>query len=89
MRLTGALGSTTFTVRKSVTLRICIVPSKKTILFIQVNLLKFQNRNGRRKISPNMKKILASSSNKQKLIDLFGQELLIDGIHVKKATGVV
>ena len=35
----------------------------------------------------NMKSFLTSSSNKQQLIDLFAQEFLIDGIHVKQATG--
>ena len=34
-----------------------------------------------------MKTVLTSSSNKQQLIDLFAQKLLIDGIHVKQATG--
>ena len=34
-----------------------------------------------------MKSFLTSSSNKQQLIDLFAQKLLIDGIHVKQATG--
>ena len=34
-----------------------------------------------------MKSFLTSSSNKQQLIDLFAQEFLIDGIHVKQATG--
>ena len=34
-----------------------------------------------------MKNFLASSNNKQQLIDLFAQKLLIDGIHVKQATG--
>ena len=37
-------------------------------------------------IPQNMKNVLASSSNKQQLIDLFAQKLLIDGIHVKQAT---
>ena len=38
-------------------------------------------------ITQNMKNFLASSNNKQQLIDLFAQKLLIDGIHVKQATG--
>ena len=38
-------------------------------------------------IPHNMKSFLTSSSNKQQLIDLFVQKLLIDRIHVKQATG--
>ena len=39
-------------------------------------------------IPQNMKSFLTSSSNKQQLIDLFAQKLLIDGIiNVKQATG--
>ena len=38
-------------------------------------------------IPQNMKSFLTSSSNKQQLIDLFAQKLLIDGIHVKQTTG--
>ena len=38
-------------------------------------------------IPQNIKNFLASSNNKQQLIDLFAQKLLIDGIHVKQATG--
>ena len=34
-----------------------------------------------------MKSFFTSSSNKQQLIDWFAQKLLIDGIHVKQATG--
>ena len=35
----------------------------------------------------NMKSFLTSSSNKQQLIDLFAQKLLIDGVHVEQARG--
>ena len=38
-------------------------------------------------IPQNMKSFLTSSSNKQQLIDLFAQKLLINGIHPKQATG--
>ena len=38
-------------------------------------------------IPQNMKSFLTSSSNKQQLIDLLAQKLLIDGIHVTQATG--
>ena len=34
-----------------------------------------------------MKSFLTSCCNKQQLIDLFAQKLLIDGIQVKQATG--
>ena len=38
-------------------------------------------------IPQNMKSLLTRSSNKQLLIDLFVQKLVIDGIHFKQATG--
>ena len=38
-------------------------------------------------IPQNMKSFLTSSSNKQQLTDLLAQKLLIDGMHVKQATG--
>ena len=38
-------------------------------------------------IPQNMKSFLTSSSNKQQLIDLLAQKLLIDRIHVTQATG--
>ena len=38
-------------------------------------------------IPQNMENFLAGSSNKWQLTDLFTQKLLIDGIHVKQATG--
>ena len=38
-------------------------------------------------IPQNMKNFLSSKSNKQQLIDLFSQKLLIDGVQVKQATG--
>ena len=38
-------------------------------------------------ILQNMKSFLTSSSNKQQLVDLFAQKLLIDGMHLKQATG--
>ena len=38
-------------------------------------------------IPQSMKSFLTSSSNKQQLVELFAQKLLIDGIHVKQATG--
>ena len=37
-------------------------------------------------IPQNRKNFLASDSNKQQLIDLFAQNLLLDGIQVKQAT---
>ena len=38
-------------------------------------------------IPQNMKNFLSRKSNKQQLIDLFSQKLLIDGVQVKQATG--
>ena len=67
---------------------------------IELNLQKVQKKNEGKEnlilietkiycnlpILQNVKSFLTNSSNKQQLINLFAQKLLIDGIQVKKAT---